>query len=156
MTNTPSNDFHEHIENLLATIIQEFMHYMKSQGLSMQQVHALMYIYHNGECQVSDIRDLGQVTNAAASQMTDRLVQAGWVEREEAPTDRRVKLLRLSGKGRELIRASILSNQSLRNLLDGLTEKQKATLHEALQILSQSFGKNHMELRTLFNETKEG
>jgi DNA-binding MarR family transcriptional regulator len=43
------------------------------------------------------------ITAAAASQLVDKLVHAGYLERTEDPSDRRAKLLTLSAKGEELI-----------------------------------------------------
>jgi DNA-binding MarR family transcriptional regulator len=47
------------------------------------------------------------VSNAAASQMLDRLVEQGLILRSEDPNDRRGKRIDLSEKGSELIKQSI-------------------------------------------------
>ena len=52
-----------------------FFTYARDKGLTMAQLGAMFHIYHKGGCGVSDIgSDLG-VTNSAASQMLERLVQ---------------------------------------------------------------------------------
>ena len=49
--------------------------YAKDNGLTMPQFGAMFHIFHSGGCGVSDIgNDLG-ITNSAASQMLERLVQ---------------------------------------------------------------------------------
>ncbi len=111
MDSTPFATLHEGMEGVLAHIIQSFMNAMKQHGLSTPQIHALMYIFHAGECQVSDIGDLTDVSNAAASQLVERLVQQGLVDRREDPKDRRNKLVTLSEKGKELFHESVMSNQ---------------------------------------------
>ena len=130
--------FHEGIEMILAPIIQDFMHFMKLHGLSTSQVHALMYIYHTGECQVSDIGTLAGASNAAASQLVERLVQQGLVERKEDPANRRTKILRLTEKGESLIRGNVPRNHFLIAVLDSLSDDQRKTVQSAFDILTQA------------------
>lgn len=128
--------FHEGLEGVLAHIIQGFMSFMKARGLSTPQIHALMYIYHSGECQVSDLGSLTGVSSAAASQLAERLVQQELVERQEDSSDRRTRILRLSGKGRKLIQESIASNHFLLKIMSSLTPSQHKTVQAAFTILA--------------------
>ena len=91
MSSPDPSSIHQGLELFLAQIIQDFMRFMKQNGLSSPQINALMYIYHAGECQVSDIGALADASNAAASQLVERLVQQGLVDRREDPADRRTK-----------------------------------------------------------------
>jgi DNA-binding MarR family transcriptional regulator len=134
---------HEGLEIFLAHIIQDFMRFMKQQGLSTPQINALLHIYHAGECQVSDIGALAEVSNAAASQLVERLVQQGLVERQEDPVNRRTKILRLSEKGRRLIRSGVPSNRFLMEMMASLTVEQRETVQAAIGILAQAARQNH-------------
>ncbi len=78
-------------------------HFAKSTGLSMPQFSILMQLHHKGPCGLSEVSDRFDITAAAASQLVDKLVHAGYLERTEDPSDRRAKLLTLSTKGEELI-----------------------------------------------------
>jgi DNA-binding MarR family transcriptional regulator len=78
-------------------------HFAKSTGLSMPQLSILMQLHHKGPCGLSEVSGRFDITAAAASQLVDKLVHAGYLERAEDPTDRRAKLLTLSTKGGELI-----------------------------------------------------
>jgi DNA-binding MarR family transcriptional regulator len=129
--------FHKGLEIVLAHIIQDFMIFMKQQGLSSPQINALMYIYHTGQCQVSDIGVQAEASNAAASQLVERLVQQGFVERREDPFNRRMKILTLTDKGKELIQSSIPSNHFLMNVMDDLTQDERKTIQAAFTILAQ-------------------
>ena len=62
-------DGHDHagLEYVLARMIQDFMQFMQETGLSRPQIHALLHIYHAGECPVSEIGDLSDASPAAAS-----------------------------------------------------------------------------------------
>ena len=130
--------FHDGMEEVLAHIIQSFMTSMKQHGMSTPQIHALMYIFHAGECQVSDIGNLADVSNAAASQLVERLVQQGLVDRREDPADRRNKRVTLSDKGKSLIHASVMENQFLMEIVAKLTPEQRQVIHKAFMLLAQT------------------
>jgi DNA-binding MarR family transcriptional regulator len=142
MQDIEQNNFHEGLEIALGHIIQDFMRFMKQQGLSMPQINALMFIYHAGECQVSDIGILADASKAAASQLVERLVQQGLVDRQEDPANRRTKIVKLSSKGHDLIRSSVTSNHFLQNILGSLTSEEHETIKAAFIILTRTARKN--------------
>jgi len=83
------------------------IHYAKDNGLSMSQTVALFKIKRNGMCGVADVGEDLQVSSAAASQMLDRLVQQGFIQRSENPEDRRGKCLTLTDKGQSFLQKGI-------------------------------------------------
>jgi DNA-binding MarR family transcriptional regulator len=131
---------HTGLEYILARIIQDFMRLMRETGLSMPQIHALLHIYHSqdGECGLSEIGGLTESSKPAASQLVDRLVQQGLVERTEDPQDRRNKRLRLTKKSLELIQNGVTSNHFLVELMTSLPAKQRETVHAAFGYLAQA------------------
>jgi len=132
--------YYQGLETVLGHIIHDFMRSMKQHGLSTPQIHALMHIYHGGECHLSDIGALADVSNAAASQLIERLVQQGLVERWEDPANRRTKMLGLSEKGKAMIRDSIPFDRFLKELMASLNADQRETVQAALSILTQKVG----------------
>ena len=66
------DELHSGLEFILAHIIQDFMQFMHRTGLSRPQIHALLHIYHSGECPVSEIGRLTGSSKAAASQRGGR------------------------------------------------------------------------------------
>ena len=110
--------------------------YAKDNGLTMPQFGAMFHIFHNGGCGVSDIgNDLG-VTNSAASQMLDRLVQTKLISRSEDPSDRRGKLLVLTDKGREILVKGSQANQMwLEELAHSMTSEEQEQVRQAIMIL---------------------
>ena len=52
---------------------------------------------------MSEVSERFDISAAAASQLVEKLVQAGYLDRAEDPSDRRARLLTLSDKGKELI-----------------------------------------------------
>ncbi len=91
------------VQALDARSMAEWRTMVRQEGLSIHQMILLMRLFGGGSCGVHDLgRGLG-VSSAAASQMVDRLVQAGLVDREESAEDRRVRRVQLSARGRQLI-----------------------------------------------------
>ena len=138
MADLPSS--HAGLEYILSRIIQDFMQFMRHTGLSMPQVHVLLHIYHSqdGECQLSEIGDLSDSSKPAASQLVERLLQQGLVERAEDPLDRRNKKLRLTAKSLKLIQNSLTSNHFLVELMTSLPAEQRKTVHAAFGYLAQA------------------
>lgn len=113
--------------------------FAKSCGLSMPQISILMQLHYKGVCGVSDIRDRFDISAAAASQLADKLVQSGYLEREEDPNDRRAKLLRLSETGAALVKEGIEERYRWMDELAGhLNAQDKAKVIEALEILTRA------------------
>jgi DNA-binding MarR family transcriptional regulator len=85
---------------------------------------------------VSDIGDHLGITSAASSQLLNRLVEEGWVERSEDPDDRRHKLLELTPAGREMVRESMEIRQSwLVGLADTLSPAEQAEVEKSINLL---------------------
>jgi DNA-binding MarR family transcriptional regulator len=110
--------------------------YARDKGLTMGQFGALLHIFHKGGCGVSDIgSDLG-VTNSAASQMLERLVQLKLITRSEDPTDRRVKQIVLTDKGRQILQEGNLANRNwLVDLAQSMTVEEQEQVRQGIVIL---------------------
>ena len=88
--------------------MHEWSRYVKTTGLSMPQFGILMHLYYRSSCGISHLSEHLDVSAPAASQLVDRLVQHGLLERVEDPHDRRAKQLTLTPKGRTLIETGIV------------------------------------------------
>ena len=116
--------------------MRERAHFAKATGLSMPQFGILMQLHYRRDCGVSDLSERFDITSAAASQLVDKLVQSGLIQREEDPADRRAKLLNLTGKGRELIQQDVEKRYRWVNQLAGkLTAEERDKVAEALDIM---------------------
>jgi DNA-binding MarR family transcriptional regulator len=129
---------HNELEYLLSHIIQDFMQFMHRTGLSGPQIHALLFIYHAGERQISEISELAGSSPAAASQLVERLVGQGLVDRTEDPLDRRIKKLRLTEKSLDLIHQGMSSNRFLADLMAALPAEQRQAVRTAFGYLAQA------------------
>jgi len=113
--------------------------FVKTTGLSMPQFSILMQLHHKGACGMSEISERFEVTPAAASQLVDKLVQNGYIIREEDPHDRRAKLLNITDKGQDLIQQGIEERYQWMDQLSGrLTEAERIQVSEALDILTRT------------------
>jgi DNA-binding MarR family transcriptional regulator len=117
--------------------MREFIKFIHETGLSMTQLNTLMRLYYHGGRPVSEIAEFLGITNAAASQMAQRLVEQGLLLRTEDTDDRRIKLLRLSEAGRRLIEQGIEARRRwLEELTQALSPDQRQTIIAALTYLS--------------------
>jgi DNA-binding MarR family transcriptional regulator len=119
--------------------MHDWMRYVRTTGLSMAQFGILMNLNYRNKCGMSDITDRMDISPAAASQLVDKLVQGGMVERTEDPSDRRAKLLELTDKGRRLIEDGIEARAKwVDELVTTLTPEEFETVAAALTTLTQA------------------
>ena len=119
--------------------MHERVHFAKAVGLSMPQLGVLMQLHYRGNCGVSDISDRFDITNAAASQLVDKLVQSKLIQREEDPQDRRAKLLNLTEKARELMQRNMEERYRwVGQLAKKLTPEERTKVVEALSIMTKA------------------
>ncbi len=117
--------------------MHDFRKFMEETGLSFSQINILMRLLHRGNTGVSEVGSQLGVTNAAASQAVDRLVQLGLIERTEDPEDRRAKKLALTPKGRTLIEKGIeVRSRWVEGITDALTPEQQGMIISALTLLT--------------------
>lgn len=119
--------------------MRDFFVFVRETGLSTTQLNTLMRLYYGGSCGVSHIGDHLGITNAATSQLVQRLVEQGLLERTEDPDDRRFKQLALTPAGRALIEQAIEARRRwLEDLTLALTPQQQANITATLLDLTQA------------------
>ena len=126
------------MEVVMTRSMQDWVRYVKSSGFTMPQFRLLMQLYYQGTaCGISQISDDMSITNAAASQLVDKMVHGGLLERAEDPNDRRAKLITLSEKGREFVREGIEQRYLWANsLAEVLSDDECRSIAEALTVLT--------------------
>ena len=116
--------------------MHDFNRFARSGGLSLAQMSVLMHLHYNGPREVMGFADLMQVSPAGASQMIERLVQSGLVQRLESPADRRVRQVHLTEQGRQVVLTSISARQQwVESLIARLPGDQKEAIGQALRVL---------------------
>ena len=116
--------------------MRSFLLYAKQTGFSITQIAALFLISRKGRCSVSDIGGELEITNPAASQLLDRLVQQGLVLRCEDPNDRRLKQITLSKQGEDLLQKGFEARQKwLEDLVNLMSADEQRLVREALHVM---------------------
>jgi DNA-binding MarR family transcriptional regulator len=139
----PSESLSEALHNWMHTFMRQsmtrFTRFARDTGISIQQLGMLIYLHRSGNCGISKIGTELGVTNAAASQMIERLLQQGFLQRTEDPNDRRVRNVVLTEKGRQLVDESLQVRHGwLDELAQLLTPEQQAQAVTSLDLLTQA------------------
>ena len=120
--------------------------FVKARGFSMPQFFLLMHLRHHAHCGISNISEHMEITNAAASQLVDKLVQAGLLERAEDPNDRRAKQVSLTPAGEEMVKKAIAERSRwVDELAENLNSEERQKIAEALEILNAAAKKLEVE-----------
>jgi DNA-binding MarR family transcriptional regulator len=140
---TKSPQFSEAIRSWMDVFMHRSMRgwglFAKSTGLSMPQFSVMMQLHHRGNCAIGDISERFDITNAAASQLVDKLFQGGFIKREEDPQDRRAKMLNLTDKGKDLIQRGIEERYRwVDQLSEKLTVEERAQVTDALNTMTRA------------------
>jgi DNA-binding MarR family transcriptional regulator len=110
----------------------------QSLSISMAQIKVLMILSFKGSAAISKLAEELGVSHPTASQLVDRLVLAGHVERVESATDRRITLARLTEGGEQLAQRLWQGRMShLRHCLAQLDEQDLAALRQGLRALNR-------------------
>ena len=118
---------------------QEFKRFMDDSGLSFSQVNTLRCLHFSGQVDITDVGEQMGITNAAASQLVDRLVRMGLIERAEDPVDRRVKRLTLTPSGHELTEKLVDTRRRwMERFTNTLTAEDRESISAALQIMTDA------------------
>lgn len=122
--------------------MQDFKRFMEETGLSFSQINILMRLFHGGMSGVSQIGDQLGVSDSAASQMVDRLVGMGLIQRTEDPQDRRAKCLELTPMGYSTVQEGVQARTKwLENLTDNFTTEQQELITSVLILMTEKANK---------------
>jgi DNA-binding MarR family transcriptional regulator len=129
------------LELLMHRSMKHFVGYLKQRDLSMSHIGTLFMVHRHGSCGVTEIGEHLGITAAGTSQMLNRLVEDGLIERSEDAQDRRAKRIVLTGKGQETLAESIHARQHwLHQLVETLSPEERELVSEALQLLMDRVG----------------
>jgi DNA-binding MarR family transcriptional regulator len=113
-----------------------FMRFAKEKNYSLPQLSTLIHLSQNAECNISGLGDEFGVTNAAISQLMEKMVQQGLVLRTEDPQDRRHKVLVLTDEGKQIANESLVARHNwLSKLVEVLNQEEQDQVDAALRLL---------------------
>lgn len=143
---TDPTQFSQTVRQWIDTFMHRSMHdsarFIKASGFSMPQFFLLMHVHRRENCGISDLSEHLEITNAATSQLVDKLVQAGLLERAEDPNDRRAKQVSLTSQGKVFIEKAIAEHSRwVDELAVTLSTEEKVKITDALEIMTHSVKK---------------
>ena len=113
-------------------------HDWRDHGLGDSDFRVLEILLHKGPLPVNTIGPKVFLTPGSISMAVDRLYEKGLVSRVDSETDRRVRVVDLTPKGRTLIRKVFGAHvQTMENLAQVLTDSERTHLLEALKKLGK-------------------
>ncbi|HPL81305.1 MAG TPA: MarR family transcriptional regulator [Anaerolineaceae bacterium] len=131
-----SNALHAWADLATRQSMENNRQYMHERGYSFAQMNSLFFIHHHERGNINDLASHLGISKAAASQMINRLVDLGLVNRLEDPQDRRIKLLTLTEEGQALIRGNRVARHAWIDAFCAyLGEKDTAPIADALETL---------------------
>lgn len=108
-------------------------------GLCFSDFGVLEALLHKGPLPVNVLGKKVLLTTGSITTAVDRLARRGLVERRNDPGDRRVRLVRLTRKGRQLIEPAFAQHGAdLEEVVSVLTREERATLVALLRKLGMS------------------
>jgi DNA-binding MarR family transcriptional regulator len=140
------------VEVFMHRSFRDFKRFMDDSGLSASQVNTLMRLYHLNTCGVTDIAQSLGITNAATSQLVDKLVGYGLIDRSEDRQDRRVRQITLTDRGRHMIQEGMTAWRGwMEELATTLPGEDLEAITGALKLLTEAA--RHMEVGSREGQT---
>jgi len=99
------------ISQVMRLSMRRFVSFATENKLSMSQIAVLFLLSGDARCAITELGEEFGVSGAAASQMVEKLVQMGYVERFEDVNDRRIKRLKLTRRGKDIVDKSIKARE---------------------------------------------
>jgi len=123
---------------LMRVSLQDLMGYIHRKGISMAQINVLYQLHYRGPCEVLAFTHALSLSPAGASQLIERMVRQGWVERLDDPADRRVRRVHLTEPGRQLVAESIaVRNEWVQRFGARLTGEEKQQVAQVFRLLAE-------------------
>lgn len=110
--------------------------FAKHNNLSMPVINTLFRLHYRGGCGITDLGEEMGVSIPAASQLLDKMVHHGLVERSEDPQDRRNKRVSLTDAGNVLVSQALEAREGWMHTLAGeLSQSQQVDVERSLKLL---------------------
>ncbi len=128
--------FHKWMELSMHRSKRSHMLYARKKGLSRSMIGTLFHLSHRDHTGVTDLSEHLGVSSAAASQMLERLVEEGLIQRSEDPDDRRMKQIILTDKGSQIIKETVNARLGwLEELTENFSDEEKKQITSTLELI---------------------
>ena len=127
---------HDWMELMMHRSMRGYIHYAREKGLSRSMIGTLFHLSHQDHAGVSDLGEHLGVSSAAASQMLERLVEEGLIQRTEDPEDRRMKKITLTETGYRVMKESVSARTRwLKELIERFSDQEKKQIEAAMLLM---------------------
>lgn len=110
-------------------------------GLTLGQFAVLEVLYHKGELCINDIIKKILSTSGNVTVVIENLIKEGYITKQKDPLDKRVSLINITMKGRELIEKIFpMHLDNLEEIFHVLTDEEKIKMIELSKKLGKSIG----------------
>ncbi len=117
--------------------LNDLSRYAHTVGLSLAQMSILIHLHFQGACEVTSFSEMLKISRAAASQMIERLVQQGAVQRFPGEADRRVRLVELTPSGKQIVLESFEARvEWVNELVSKISAGERKQLLDSLNCLN--------------------
>lgn len=131
-------------DGIMKLLFSELSSFIRVHNLNFPRMMILFRLAHRDLCSVSDISKHMDITSPAASQLLDKLVESGFINRTENPDDRRVRNIEISQKGLELVKEiKEKLNNSISRLIQALPEEEHHTIAQSMHTLNVAIRSLH-------------
>lgn len=131
--------FADRINDIMPIMIREFAKYQVNElskgKITLPQFLILGFLEKSGEAKMSVLAHFMAVSTAAMTGTVDRLVKCGYVTRESEPQDRRVIKIKITLKGRELIKK--INSQRRQVIIDIFGKISEGDRSDYLRVLTK-------------------
>ena len=125
-------------------------------GLCLTDFAALEALLHKGPLTITQIQEKVRLASGSMTAAVDRLEKLGLVVRKSTLSDRRVRVLELTVKGKRLATSSFEKHaKDLEALMSAMSEKEMERLHESLKKLGLLAGKRLEQQESGFRRGKQ-
>ena len=132
-------EFADKLNEVIPAIMKEFARRQVNElfegKVTLPQFLLLEYLNAHGEAKMKDLAGVMQVTTAAMTGITDRLVKGGYTVRVFDPADRRIIRLALTPRGTALVKKVRLQRREMAIRIFG--RLPEADRRDYLRILTQ-------------------
>jgi DNA-binding MarR family transcriptional regulator len=123
-------------------------------GVSMAHLHVMSMLDRHGELPMSRVAELLGVSDSNATGLVDRMEEHGFVERVRHPEDRRVVLVRISDRGRQILAdVEVLRDDLIVRIMGRLDTAQLERLAAALNDVASVVAKVAADEPGIFSHT---
>lgn len=133
MAEPPDCNFAALVHDVARLISRRFAERARSLGLTRAQYAVIASLKRHEGINQAGLAELLEIRSISLGRLLERMETAGWVERREAPDDRRAWQVHLGPRARPLLKEMAICAEATRaDALEGLGEKERDLLMIAL------------------------